>query len=593
MAFKKTAKTKADSTAAYVDEINEKIIEALEAGTAPWQKSWEGGSGRLPQNFATGENYHGMNTVLLLLAAEEHAYADNRWLTYKQAEELGGHVRKGEHGEKCCRFLQKVYPERDEDGNVQRDDEGRPIIKIVRGLKSFTVFNVSQVEGLKLELAEEKKHEWTSVERAEKLIEASGAKISHAHQGTAYYQPMIDQIMMPERTQFRSAEGYYDTLLHELGHWTGHKSRLNRKFGNAFGTPDYAKEELRAEIASMMLGGTLGISHDVSNHAAYVKSWVKNLREDKYEIFRACADAERIQTFILGFEQKRVWMLDEENQTVIRPSEESLIKLAKNAMKKEKIDFAEYAKQISSAEGSNELAAAIDWFEKGQTEKGKKHAQFFDDPETLYETVLGMPDNSLLLTKAENLIKENLGESRLRAVKIQCDVNHAMKNYQSGFATDDNAPYPSVKELALLLRYGGDEISAEDRFRLTYAAVQSVVGKNFENCQQDIWEKSLTMNEADVNFRDAAADALSEFSPVKSEDLDLHAVRVVLMERIAEMAKEGLEVPVPQTVREEWTKEDFAEVIGEELSEQDFQRLKSEAPKQQEREQTSSRGLRR
>lgn len=582
MAVRNTAKAKADSSAAYIDEINEKIIKALEAGTAPWQQSWEGGSGRLPQNFATKENYHGMNTVLLLLAAEDHGYTDNRWLTYKQAQELGGHVRKGEHGERCYRFLQKVYFERDEQGNILKDDEGRPFLKMIRGLKAFTVFNVSQIEGLKLDIEETKKHEWTPVERAERLIEASGAKIRHVHQGRAFYRPMTDEITLPEKTQFRNAEGYYDTLLHELGHWTGHETRLNRDLSGEFGTEKYAKEELRAEIASMMLGGTLGISHDVSNHAAYVKSWVKILKEDKYEIFRACADAERIQTFILGFEQKRIWMLDEENETVMRPSEESLIKLARNAMKKVKIDFDEYAAKLSSEETSREsdLDAAIHWFEKGQEEIGRKPVQFFDEPEELYETVLSITDNALLLNKAENIIKENLGESRLNAVKVESEVNQALRNYQSAFAKDDNAPYPSLKDTALLLRYGCEQLSANDRFRLSYAAADSVIGKNFENCQKDLWEKSMSMNEADINFRDAAADALAKHAPVKSEDLDLHAVRTVLMERLADMAKEGLELPVPDSVRDEWTKEDFEQVTGEVLSDADFQRLKRSEPEE-------------
>lgn len=167
-----------------------------------------------------------------------------------------------------------------------------------------SVFNAEQIDGLP-PMAVRQDKSWNSIERAESILEASGAKISHDQVDRAFYRMSTDSIHLPQQAAFPSADRYYATALHELGHWTGHASRLDRDLAHPFGSEGYAKEELRAEIASMIMGDELGIGHDPSQHVAYVKSWIKALQDDPLEIFRAAADAEKIQGFVLGLEQQR------------------------------------------------------------------------------------------------------------------------------------------------------------------------------------------------------------------------------------------------------------------------------------------------
>lgn len=164
----------------------------------------------------------------------------------------------------------------------------------------FVVYNVEQFYGLKLEDLVQQKHEWTPIEKAEQLVKATGAVIIHEKRAGACYIPSKDEIHLPLKDQFLSPEHYYDTLLHETGHWTGHSTRLNRKMSTLFGSEQYAKEELRAEIASAMLTATIGIHHDIGNHVAYLQSWIEVLKDDPKEIFKAAADAEKIKDYIIS-----------------------------------------------------------------------------------------------------------------------------------------------------------------------------------------------------------------------------------------------------------------------------------------------------
>jgi hypothetical protein len=146
---------------------------------------------------------------------------------------------------------------------------------------------------------------WDRHEQAEALLLASGAEIRHDQADRAFYRPATDRIHLPERGGFKTADAYYATAMHKLGHWTGHPTRLDRDLAHPFGSEGYAKEELRAEIASLMLGDELGMGHDPGQHAAYVKTWIKNQQEDPKEILRAAKDADRITAFILDFERGR------------------------------------------------------------------------------------------------------------------------------------------------------------------------------------------------------------------------------------------------------------------------------------------------
>ncbi|WP_017162734.1 zincin-like metallopeptidase domain-containing protein, partial [Xanthomonas phaseoli] len=245
-----------------------------------------------------------------MAVAGERGFTDTRWLTYKQAQEQGAQVRRGEHGT-VIQFWKwhGQEPVRDAAGNVVAGADGKPRMEDVRYERprvfSAAVFNAQQVDGLpaptqRLTMTEPERHE-----RAEALLDAAALPIHHDQDNRAFYRPATDSIHLPAREQFRSADGYYATALHEVGHATGHESRLGRDLSHPFGSQGYAREELRAEIASLMLGQELEIGHDPGQHAAYVSSWIEVLENDPREIFRAASDAEKIVQHVLGLEQVR------------------------------------------------------------------------------------------------------------------------------------------------------------------------------------------------------------------------------------------------------------------------------------------------
>ena len=294
--------------------VAQRLIEQLRQGTAPWQRPWVAGepSSFLPMNPTTGKRYRGINAMYLL--AQGHS--DQRWLTYKQAAAVGAQVRKGEKGTPIQYW--KFADERtktDDAGKPVRDTNGALVKEQVRleHARVFyaTVFNAEQIDGLPA-TAPRASQEWDAIARAESILRASGASIRHGERG-AFYRPATDTIHLPDKNQFASADGYYATALHELGHWTGHATRLDRDLAHPYGSEGYAKEELRAEIASMILGDELGIGHDPEQHAAYVGSWIKALQEDPLEIFRAAADAEKIQEYILAREREQARLANDEN----------------------------------------------------------------------------------------------------------------------------------------------------------------------------------------------------------------------------------------------------------------------------------------
>jgi putative DNA primase/helicase len=284
--------------------VAEKLIEQLEQGTAPWQKPWEPGAD-LPLNPVSGKRYRGINALHLM----SEGRSDPRWLTYRQAQAMDAQVRSGEKGTtiQYWKFAEERPIERD--GKPVLDGQGEPVkqtINLERPRVFFaTVFNAEQIDGLP-PLAARTEHTWNPIDRAERILQASGAVMRHDERDAAYYRPLTDSIHMPRKDQFPDAAAYYAVSLHELGHWTGHGKRLDRDLAHPFGSEGYAREELRAEIASMMLGSEIGIGHDPQRHTAYVGSWIKALRDDPLEIFRAAADAEQMCAYLLGLEQKQL-----------------------------------------------------------------------------------------------------------------------------------------------------------------------------------------------------------------------------------------------------------------------------------------------
>ena len=295
-------------------DLAQKFIDALQEEKLPWSKGYDVNY-HSPFNPATGTIYKGTSHIILLCNNIEKGYEDPRYMTFNNAKDLGGYIRKGEKGIACVRFQPKTINVTDKDGKVILNDKGDPEQKEILIPCPYTVFNVAQIDGLEnvIKPLTTAKHQWDPNERAEALIKNSQAKIMHSEYRdiieAPFYSPYLDQIGMPERYQFKSAERYYGTLLHELCHWTGHPSRLNRFSDNendktlGFASPEYAKEELRAEIGSSLLCMTLGIKHDLDdNSKAYVKSWVKVLENDPREILKATGQADKIASYLRQYD---------------------------------------------------------------------------------------------------------------------------------------------------------------------------------------------------------------------------------------------------------------------------------------------------
>jgi antirestriction protein ArdC len=297
-------------------EATDRIISMLENGVAPWQKPWNPADASLdmPMNPTTGKAYRGGNAIHLMSTGLLRGYGDPRWMTYRQASEMAWQVRKGEKGTQIEFWEVKAgrdtrsEPVRADNGDGrqpadERDrDRGNRLIHRV-----YTVFNAKQIEGIP-EWTPNERTAFEVVEAAEQILKNSGATILHDQADRAFYNRSSDSIHLPSKHAFKDVASYYGTVLHELAHWSGHPSRLDRPTLNEsyrFGDISYAKEELRAELASVFLAAERGIPHDPEQHAAYVSSWINVLKQDKNEIFRAAHDASRAADFLLALERDR------------------------------------------------------------------------------------------------------------------------------------------------------------------------------------------------------------------------------------------------------------------------------------------------
>ena len=278
--------------------ITGKIIADLEQGVRPWLKPWsvEHAAGRITRPLRhNGVPYQGINVVMLWSAATEKGYACPLWLTFKQALELGGNVRKGETGELV------VYANRIT--RTETDDQGDEQLREIPFMKGYTVFNAEQCDGLPAHFSAPAETPALSpaerIEQADRFFAATGADIRHG--GTrAYYAEQADYVQMPPFETFRDAESHAATLAHELTHWTKHKTRLARDFGRVrFGDEGYAREELVAELGAAFLSADLAITPEVrDDHAAYIGHWLEALKNDTRLIFSAAAHAQRAVDFL-------------------------------------------------------------------------------------------------------------------------------------------------------------------------------------------------------------------------------------------------------------------------------------------------------
>ena len=282
-------------------QVTDRIVAALEAGVAPWVCPWDRSGGQ-PHNGASGHVYKGVNVVLTGMSG----YADARWYTYRQAQAKGGQVRRGEKGTTVIywQFIEKEAAPKDAleaadngDGNESAGSRKIPL------LKSYTVFNHEQIEWPGGEQGEAEPVEpvaspmTAGFEAAAELVASSVANIRHGGV-RAYYSPLEDRITLPEAARFTSPADYWSTALHELTHWTGHATRLDRDLsGRRFGEEAYAAEELVAELGSAFLCAELGVQGKLQ-HEEYLGHWIKVLRNDKRAIFTAARLAQEAAAFL-------------------------------------------------------------------------------------------------------------------------------------------------------------------------------------------------------------------------------------------------------------------------------------------------------
>lgn len=297
-------------------EVTDRIVNMLENGVAPWQKPWNPADASLdmPTNPTTGKAYRGGNAIHLMATGLSRGYGDPRWMTYRQAAALAWQVRKGEKGTQIEFWeVKNARDTRSEPIRADDSDGHQPSDELDAGRgnrlihRVYTVFNAKQIEGIP-EWTPKQRSVFEVAEAAERILNNCGATIRHDQADRAFYNRSSDSIHLPPKHAFKDAASYYGTALHEAAHSSGHPSRLNRATLNEsyrFGDISYAKEELRAELASVFLAAERGIPHNPEQHAAYVGSWIKTLREDKNEIFRAAHDASRAADFLLALERVR------------------------------------------------------------------------------------------------------------------------------------------------------------------------------------------------------------------------------------------------------------------------------------------------
>lgn len=284
------------------ETVTNRIIRELEQGVAPWVKPWSAGADEvsLPYNAATSREYSGINIPVLWVTALNRGYTLPRWLTFRQTKELGGHVRKGEQGTSIV-FVKRLAPRSGQTDDEDETDDRRSKSRSI--LRSFTVFNVAQCDGLppRLSLPTAPRPEGERHQAAEAFLKATKAEVRHGG-NRAFYSPQHDFVGLPPFAAFESAGHYYATSLHEHVHWAGSEKRLSRDFGKRFGDRAYAAEELVAELGAAFLCAHLGIEGHL-RHTEYLGSWLELLKDDARAVFTAASKASQAADYLRAFSE--------------------------------------------------------------------------------------------------------------------------------------------------------------------------------------------------------------------------------------------------------------------------------------------------
>lgn len=272
-------------------EVTDRIVSLLEAGTTPWQKDWSQRPGDgVPCNAVTNRPYSGINVLIYWISAQQ-GFSQPRYLTYNQAKKAGGNVRKGEKGDKVYLFQPITVKDKKTD-----EEKKIPLIR------EWTVFNVEQCDNLPENVVHGKPARALNKDEREELadefVKATGADFREG-KGSPMYVPSKDFITVPNFKSFKSKEGYYGAVFHELGHWTGHKARLDRDLKLRFDTQSYAMEELVAELTAAFLCAEFGFNYE-TNNAAYLGHWISVMKADKRAIFTATSAAQKAANYLRG-----------------------------------------------------------------------------------------------------------------------------------------------------------------------------------------------------------------------------------------------------------------------------------------------------
>ena len=285
--------------------ITNSILTALEQGVKPWARPWttKGGAEILdagvPFNAASGRNYRGLNVPMLWAAANANGYTRHAWVSYKQAQELGGNVRKGERSTLVFFFKFLEREERAEDGSTEQ-------VRIPL-IRAYPVFHVDQCDGIRLPQRVQPKPTKSNgaLGRVGPIVDRLGLAGGVRYGGdAAFYSPGADSVQMPVVEAFKSRDTFLATLLHECGHATGHRDRLARDFSGRFGSEAYAFEELVAELCSAFSQAVLGIRADIEHHASYIESWQRVLKQDRHAFVKACSLAQAAADCMLGQQEQ-------------------------------------------------------------------------------------------------------------------------------------------------------------------------------------------------------------------------------------------------------------------------------------------------
>lgn len=278
--------------------VTDRIITMLETGVRPWSQPWAASGGGRPLRF-DGKPYRGANVLNLWAAAMDRGFVCRHWMTYKKAAELGAQVRKGAKSEYAF-YVGAI-------SRTEQNKQGEEIDRTIPFLKAYNVFNCDEIDGLpdqyRIAPPLVTLDEAARIPECDAWIAGTGARIVQGG-GRAFYQPSADQIHLPEFSSFDSASRYYSVAFHELTHWTGAEKRLDRLKGKIFGSPDYAFEELVAELSASYLCADLRVdSEPREDHAAYMACWLKALKDDNRNIFRAASYAEKACTYLHDLQQ--------------------------------------------------------------------------------------------------------------------------------------------------------------------------------------------------------------------------------------------------------------------------------------------------